>query len=486
MSRGSIIGPVILILIGGLFLVNNVRPDLPALQIVADWWPFLLVAWGLIRFGEIIVWHSQGKPLPVAGISGGEWFLAIVITLAGSALFEGKDFASRLQHSRLTHRGLELFGEQFDFPVAATFAAGKTPRVQIENLRGNARVVGADGEEVKVTGRNSVRAFERPEAEKINNLCKLEIVQQGDLIIVRTNQDKATGEPRIESELEIIVPRGATVQGRGRYGDFDISAITGNVDIDSDNAGVRLAEIGGGVRVDLRRSDLIRANKVKGNVELRGRGSDVELENVEGSVAVNGSYTGEIIFRNIAKQLRFESSNTDLRLEKIAGTLHFSRGELVAEDFAGPFSLRTNSRDVELRNFSGGVDLQIERGDLDIRPGRLPLSSMMLNVEAGNIDLVLPEKSQFSLQAEVKKGQIDLNLPGQWKVEEEGKGQKVRGAVGSGPNIHLKSERGELRVRHGAVETGTRTSVDFSGPGEPPKPPKPPEPPKKNLPVVEQ
>lgn len=486
MSRGSIIGPVILILIGGLFLVNNIRPDLPALQIVADWWPFLLVAWGLIRFAEIIVWNSQGKPLPAAGISGGEWFLAIIITIAGSALFEGKDLASRLQHSRLTHRGLELFGEQFDFPVAATFAAGKAPRVQIENLRGNARVVGTDGEEVKVTGRNSVRAFERPEAEKVNNLCKLEIVKQGDLIIIRTNQDKASGEPRIESELEIIVPRGATVQGRGRYGDFDISGIAGNVDIDSDNAGVRLSEIGGGVRVDLRRSDLIRASKVKGNVELRGRGSDVELEHVEGTVAVNGSYTGEILFRNIAKPLRFESSNTDLRLEKISGTVQFSRGELVAEDFTGPFSLRSNSKDVELRNFSGGIDVQVDRGDLDIRPGRLPLSTMTLAVESGNIDVVLPEKAQFSLSGEVDKGEIDLNLPGQWKVEEEGKGQRVKGSVGTGPNIAIKSDRGELRVRHGSVETSSRTNVTFEGPGQPPQPPKAPEPPRKNLEVVQQ
>lgn len=486
MPRGSIIGPVILILIGGLFLVNNVRPDLPALQIVADWWPFLLVAWGLIRFAEIIVWYGQGKPLPVAGISGGEWTLAILIALAGSALFEGKGLASRFQHSRLTHRGLELFGEQYDFPVGATFAAGKTPRIQIENLRGNARIVGADGEELKVTGRNSIRAFERDEAQKVHDLCKLEIVKQGDLIVVRTNQDKATGDPRIESELEIIVPRGSTVQGRGRYGDFDISGIAGNVDIDSDNAGVRVSEIGGSVRVDLRRSDLVRAASVKGNVELRGRGSDVALENVEGTVAVNGSYTGDITFRNIARQLRFESQNTDLRLEKLAGTLQFSRGELSAEDFTGPFSLRSNSKDVELRNFSGGIDVQVDRGDLDIRPGRLPLSAMNLDVQSGNVDMVLPEKAQFSLQAGVDKGQIDLNLPGQWKVDDEGKGQRVRGSVGTGPTITIKSNRGEMRIRHGSVETSSRTTVEFSRPGTPPAPPKPPAAPKKNLPVVEQ
>ncbi|HZO52890.1 MAG TPA: DUF4097 family beta strand repeat-containing protein [Bryobacteraceae bacterium] len=489
MSRGSIIGPIILILVGGLFLANNVRPDLPALQIVADWWPFLLIAWGFIRFGEILVWHSQGKPLPTAGISGGEWFLAIVITLAGSALFVGRNFADRFPHDRITFRGLELFGEQFDFPLNATFKTGKTPRVQIENLRGNARVVGAETEEIKVTGRNSIRAFDRNAADRNNKLCNLEIVQQGDLILIRTNQDKATGEQRIESELEIIVPKGATVQGRGRFGDFDVSGITGNVDVDSDNAGVRVSDIAGGVRVDLRRSDHVRAVNVKGNVEIRGRGSDVELENIEGTVALNGSYGGEITFRRIAKPIRFESQNTNLRLEKLAGSIQMSHGELVAEDFTGPFTLRSNSKDVELRNFSGGADIQLDRGDLNVRPGRLPLAVMTLNTRAGNVELVLPEKSQFSLSAEVDKGEIDLNLPGQWRVEEEGKGQKVRGAVGTGPSITILSDRGELRIRHGAVETSTRTDVTFSDrEGAPPAPkaPTPPEAPKKNLPVVEQ
>ncbi len=488
MSRGSIIGPVILILVGGLFLANNIRPDLPALQIVADWWPFLLIAWGLIRFIEIIVWNNQGKPLPAAGISGGEWFLAIVITLAGSALFVGRNLSDRFPHDRITFRGLELFGEQFDFPIAATFKATKTPRVQIENLRGNARVVGAETEEIKVTGRHSIRAFDRAQADKTNGLCNLEIVQQGDLIIVRTNQDKAAGEQRIESELEIIVPKGATVQGRGRFGDFDISGITGNVDIDSDNAGVRVSEVAGGARIDTRRSDQIRVTNVKGNVEVRGRGSDLELDHIEGTVAVNGSYGGEIVFRQLAKPLRFESDNTNLRVEKIAGTLTFSHGEMVAEDFTGPVTLRSHSKDVELRNFTGGADVQLDRGDLNVRPGRLPLAVMTLNTRGGNVELVLPEKAQFTLNAEVNKGEIDINLPGQWRVEDEGKGQRVQGAVGTGPSINVSSERGELRIRHGAVETSTRTDLSFTDRDAPapPKAPSAPEPPKKNLPVVQQ
>lgn len=489
MPRGSIIGPVILILLGGLFLVNNVRPDVPALQLVADWWPFLLVAWGLIRFVEILAWHRRGKTLPVAGISGGEWMLAIVLTVLGSTLFVGKDLANRLHRSRITYRGLELFGEQFDFPLNGALQAGKTPRIQIENLRGNARVVGADGEEIKVTGRNSIRAFERKDAEKTNGQCRLEIVKQGDLIVVRTNQDKASGDQRVESELEIIVPRGATVRGRGRYGDFDISGIAGDTDIDSDNAGVRISDVGGQVRVNVRRSDVVRAVNVKGNVELRGRGGDVELENVEGAVTVNGEFTGDLNFRRIARPVRFESSRTDLRLEKLGGSLQMGDGQLSAEDFTGPFTLRSNSKDVDLRNFTGVVDLQVERGDVEVRPGRTPLPVMNLNTRGGNIELILPEKAQFTLHAEVDKGEIDMGLPGPWRVEEVGGGQRVNGATGSGPALTLNSRRGEIRIRSGAADAGGRTQLKLPGPNEAEAAPEAGAPagvPKKNLPVVQQ
>ena len=57
----------------------------------------------------------------------------------------------------------------------------------------------------------------------------------------------------------VTVPRGASIEGRGRSGDFDITDIGGGVVIASDNAGVRLNKIGGGAKVDVKRSDIVRA-----------------------------------------------------------------------------------------------------------------------------------------------------------------------------------------------------------------------------------
>ena len=160
----------------------------------------------------------------------------------------------------------------------------------------------------------------------------LELMQQGDQLIVRTNQDRVNDDLRVSSDLEITVPKGASIEAHGRYGDFDIRDITGSVDITSDNAGVRLENIGGNVRVEVRKSDIVRATAVKGALELKGRGQDVDLQNIDGQVTINGDFLGQVQIRNLAQPVRWEAAHTDLQFEKLPGQLHMGPGELTANE----------------------------------------------------------------------------------------------------------------------------------------------------------
>jgi hypothetical protein len=465
MRRGSLIGPILLILIGGLFLINNVRPELPILQLIGDYWPYVLIGWGVLRLLEITYWSLSGRPLPSNGVSGGEWFLVVLLCIVGSALFYGHRYSDRWPHGRLTMRGLEVLGESFDFQLPEQKrAVGKTPRILIENLRGNARILGADSEELKVTGRTTVRAFQQVDAEKVYKEAPLEVVTQGDLLVIRTNQDRPSGPQRISSDLEITVPKGAIVQARGRTGDFDLSDVAG-VDIDSDNAGVRMNNIGGDVRVDLRRSDIIRATNVKGNVDVKGGGWDVEFENVLGQATINGSYSGELIFRNLAKPLRFESHQTELRVERIPGQVRMGRGDLTAHGVTGPMILKGQSKDIELSDFTDNLDVSIDRGDIELRPGKLPLSKMEVRTKAGNIHLAVPPNARFQLRAATNRGEIDNEFGTPLQFEPEGRGGRLTGAVGGGgQEIQLTAERGSITVRR-------VSAADAATPPEPPKPP---------------
>src|SRR6185503_21209744 len=96
---------------------------------------------------------ATSKPLPMHGIASGEWVLVIFLCFVGVSLHAVRGFSAWLPGSRIELGGLDIFGENYDYPVAAEKAAStKTPRVIIESFRGNARVTGGDVQSVKVTG----------------------------------------------------------------------------------------------------------------------------------------------------------------------------------------------------------------------------------------------------------------------------------------------------------------------------------------------
>jgi len=142
-------------------------------------------------------------------------------------------------------RGVDLFGEAHDFQFSEKKPAVNVTRVVVENLRGNTRIVGADTQEIQAGGRKTIRAYRQSDADQANERTPIEIVTQGEQLLVRTNQEAISGERRISTDLELTVPRGVNIEAKGRYGDFDILNIQGSIEINSDNAGVRLQDISG-------------------------------------------------------------------------------------------------------------------------------------------------------------------------------------------------------------------------------------------------
>src|ERR1700681_2181883 len=117
-----------------------------------------------------------------------------------------------------------------------------------------------------------------------------------------------------------------------------------------------------------------RAVDVKGDVNIEGKGSDIELENIAGQVTVNGSYSGTLQFKNLAKPLHLESRNTDLRVAQVPGTITMDLGDLNGSNLIGPIRLITRSKDIHLDGFTQSLELETERGDIDLKPGKAPLA----------------------------------------------------------------------------------------------------------------
>lgn len=446
MRPRSIIGPLLLVLIGALFLVNNLHPELPWIDLLSKYWPYLLIAWGGLRLIEVMVWWFLDKPVG-RGVSGGEWVAIAFIVMIGTGLFVTQHWWVQ----RPWIRGIEMFGETYDYPVNAEQAVGKTPRILIENLRGNARIVGSAEDRVKVTGRKSIRTMAKNDADAADRQTPIEVTVQGDRVTVRTNQERVTGSQRVSMDIEISVPRGASVEARGRYGDFDISDIAGETKVSSDNAGVRLQNIGAQVRVELRRSDIVRAVNVKGGVEVnvKGRGEDLELDNIEGPTVVTGTYTGDLQFRKLAKSFRFSTPATEFQVAKVPGQIRISTGDIRGSNLVGPVRLeaRSRGRDIELIDFTQAVDVTVDRGNIDLRPAKGEMGKIVARTNAGDIDLSLPTGAQFTLAAVTRRGDVRNDFGAPLTTESQHGSGSLKGSVGQGPAISLTSERGSITVR---------------------------------------
>jgi DUF4097 and DUF4098 domain-containing protein YvlB len=468
MRRRSIAGPLLLLLFGALFLWNNLHPEVPVFDLISRYWPFLLIGWGLLRLVEVVFWRPESARRG-GGFSGGEVFLVVLICLAGTGLFEAGRHGFRMRTGRL-----EMFGQQYDYPVSARGSAAGVKRIVFENRRGNIRLTGGDGDEVTVTGHKLVRAFNQGDADRTNRMTPVEVVLQGDRILVRSNQERTPSNQRIAIDLEVMAPRNVIVESKNASGDYDISNVTGSVDLGSDRSDVRLSNIGGNVRVELGRSDVVRAVNIKGNVELQGRGSDVELENIEGQVTVNGAYGGTLDFKNLAKPLRFDSRNTELRVEALPGRISMDLGEFNAHNLVGPVKLVTRSRDIKIEDFTQSIELETERGDIELQPARLPLAKIEARSKTGKIDLILPEKASFQLEATAEHGDAINDFGPAIQREVDGRSATLKGKVGNGPTIHVTTDRGSVVVRKAGAPAREASPV-------PPVPPKAPKNPGKGL-----
>lgn len=444
MKQRSLAGPVVLIVIGGIFLLNNLRPDFSVWQAIRNWWPFLLIGFGAIQLAEVFLSASRGQVPANRGITTGQVALLVLVSLA----IYSSTRRDRVFHIRnFQGSGMEIFGEQYDYPLHASGQADGVTMLVLDNVRGNMTVNGREGTGYSAEGHKSIKAYNKGEADQMDGKTKLRFVREGNQLIVRTDQLSAMDGQSLSIDMEIQVPHGISVEARGRSGDLTMNSLTGLVDISSERGDIRLTDIGGNARVVVARSGLVRATGLKGNLDVEGRGSDVQLENISGLVSINGSYSGTLEFKNLAQPLHFESERTTLRIAQILGKFTMDLGDIRADHLVGPVKLKTRSRDVHIEDFTDAMDIEIEHGDIGLVPSKLPLARIDVKSRNGNVDLTLPENADFNLNASTRQGEATNDYGSAVRSEVEGRSASLHSVSARGPAININTERGTVSVK---------------------------------------
>jgi len=444
MRPRSITGPLILVAIGVVFLLNNLGHDIPLWRFIADYWPFLLIGLGLIQLAEVLFHVSQGSPPPTRSSGGGGWFWIVALCVFLAVWSAHRDGFGAMTIN--PNNGFSFFRSEFDYPVDAQNSPDGVTRLVLDGVNGDVTVHGADGGEVKVTGHKNIHAFNRNEADREDKGSLVHLERQGDSLVLRVDSPAHAGMVSLSADLDITVPKGLNIEARGR-GNLDVQDMAGSVSVTDRQGDVRISNIGKDVRVEGARGGLVRAENVKGTVDLQGRGGDVQIEHVDGEVTINGEFSGTLEFTALAKSLHFESSRSDFHVEQIPGSVTMDLGDLKIDNVVGPVKFRTGTRDVDAHDVTNSLELDLNRGDIEVSASKAPLPKMDLHSKNGDITLTLPEKSGFDLDGKTANGEVDNEFGSPLENHSDGKTAWVHGRVGSGPVLTVVTDRGTLSVK---------------------------------------
>lgn len=446
--RRSLTGPLILIVIGLVFLLRNMGMHLPVWHFFGRFWPLLIILWGVIALIEHFTALQQGYR--TRSLGGGGIFLLILIVIAGLAAHHSSDvnWEGMRDQMQIDDDLGGMFGTAFTFDDTLEQAFPAKASLRIVCDRGAINVTPSDGNTIRVVVHKKLYAKGQEDANKYNEGSKPQISVNGTSVLLNANTNGA-GDHGVQTDMDIFVPRDAMVDVASKRGDVSISDRKADVKLTVQRGDITLAEVAGGAKMNLDKGSIHAAN-VTGDVEVEGRVDNVTLEDIKGSVRLTGDFFNDIRLSKITKAVEFKSARSDITLASVPGDLEISGDSLRATDIGGPMRFVTRSKDIHLEGVTGDVEVENANGDIEVHPAnKLPMGKMMVTGKRGDISLVLPANAGFQVDATTRKGDITSDF-GALKIDSSGGGSHATGTVGNGASkLQINSDTGDIRITKG-------------------------------------
>jgi DUF4097 and DUF4098 domain-containing protein YvlB len=472
--RRSLAGPVVLIVLGIVFLLGTM--GVLHMNMLGHWfaryWPLLIILWGVIKLLEYQQAQREGTRAP--GIGAGGVFLLIVLIVAGLSATQ----ATRVNWGEIRDQmGIDdgdfpMFGHAYtyDDQLQQAFPAGASLRVN--DSHGAVKITASTDSQIHVTAHKRINAESQSDADKINAGTKPQITVNDNLVVLNANNEGA-GNHGVAIDLDVSLPRKASIVTSDHHGDVNVNGRDGDVDIAVQHGEASVADVNGKVSLNLGHSSA-RVSQVTADVSIQGGGSDVSVEDIRGALHLSGEFD-DIKLAKIDGLVSFKSARTDMELSRLNGDLSMDSGDLRASGVVGPLRLITRSKDIRVDGISGDVRLQDENGAIELRMSKL--GSMQVDNRKGDIQVYLPDNASFQLDARARGGEVESDFGDLLKMSNGNDQATATGTIGAGgPRVVLNNEHGTIGIRKGAMVAETPLPPHPSKPARPPAPPKVPEP----------
>jgi DUF4097 and DUF4098 domain-containing protein YvlB len=470
----SIAGPVVLILMGVLFLMGTMGMlELHHLGwLFARYWPALLILWGLIKLIEYEQAKRHGQT--TRGIGVGGIFLMLFLIVAGliatqAARVDWKSIGENLQID--DQNGFdEIFGgSTYDYSgeLSNPWPAGSTS-MRVNDERGtitvNVTTVNTNDQKLRVSWRKKVHAENQQDADSYNKKTDPSMVMADKVIVLNANTQGA-GNKGVSTDIDIYVPANTSMVITSSRGDVTIVGMNSSIDINHHRGEINVTDHTGNLSLNLDGSSA-RLQHVKGDVTIQGKANEVAVEDVDGAVHLNGEFQESVRLVRVSKTVSFHSSRTEMEFSRLDGRLDLDSGDLRADSLSGPMRLTTHSKDIALEGLSGDLRLEDSNGTVAVgvhNPGNIQIDN-----RKGDVQVTIPPNTAVKVEARTREGEIESDFD-EIKVEKRNRQSSASGSIGTnGSRLVMNAEHGAIEIRKGTVAV-----VPPAPPAPPAKPGKP-------------
>lgn len=464
--RRSIAGPMVLIVIGLVFLLRNFGFRFPIWHWFGRWWPLLLILWGVIALIEHASAQSRGYRTRHLG-AGGIVLLVLLVTLGVSAHYSSDvDWNGVRDQIQMDDDLGGLFGTAYTFEDTQQQAFPAKGNLRVVCDRGTLNISPSDDNTIRVVVHKKLYAQNQNDANKYNDGTRPQITINGASVLLNANTG-AAGEHGVQADMDIFVPSEAAVDVASKRGDVTINERKAEVKISLQKGDVDLSDIAGAAKVSLNKGSL-RATKIAGDLDVDGHVDNVTIDEVAGAVHLTGDFYDDIRLSKIAKTVTFKTSRSDMEIASIPGDIEIASDEVRGSELTGPTRVVTNSKNIHLEEISGDLQVQSNNGNVEVTTGARLVGQMNVSTEHGDVavtlagktppdrvnvstrhgdvTLTLPSNTGFQLKAATRKGDISSEFDAV-KVDETNGRSEAAGTVGNGASkLQVSTDTGDIKI----------------------------------------
>jgi len=466
--RRSIAGPLVLIVIGGLFLARNLGWRFPLWHWFGHWWPLLLILWGVIALIEHMNANRMGYRR--RGLGAGWVLLLILLVAVGVSAHYSSDVdwnGVRDQLQMDDDLGTFFGGNPYTFEdtLEQSFPAHGSLRIVCDH--GALNISPSDGDTIRVVVHKKLHAQNQNDANKYNEGTKPQITVSGSSVLLNANTNGA-GDHSVESDMDITVPADAALDVASKRGDVTIDNRKAGVKLSLQHGDIALTAVAGPVAISLEKGS-IRAAQIGNDIDVSGHVDNVSIDDAAGAVRLNGDFYEDIRLSKIAKTVVFRTSRSDMEIASVPGDLEIASDEVRGNELSGPSRVVTSSKNIHLEDVAGDLQVQSDNGDVEVTTGgKQPAAKMSVttqhgdvaltlaaktapekvnvSTQHGDVTLTLPASGGFQISAGTRKGDISSDFDAV-KIDNSSGASRASGTVGNGVSrLQVNTDTGDIRI----------------------------------------